>query len=366
MAEKNKLIIYYPSYEKGGATKILINLINYLTKNNFEIFLFSQNVEKHKFKDLKYIKIIDIKNSTFFFKKIVRIYISLVLSIKMFFFLKKYKKKITILSMQNHLLSIPISIITNNKIIIRNSEEIFGATSYADSKINAYIVLLFKLIFYQFADKIIALSAKSKSSLEKIILDKKKIKLIYNPYLTRIKKFKNKKFKKNFNIVSAGRLTKQKNFKILIDAIVLLVNNGYNLKLTIIGSGPLEIYLRNYIKNYKYIKLKNWSNQIEKSLSKNDLFILPSLYEGSPNILLDSLNISLPVISSDCSGAKDILAYQSKLIFRVNDKKDLIMRLKFFLLNKNRMNSQLKKSHNNLKKFLTSNCSKYKNLIDSL
>ncbi len=33
MTKKNKVIIYYPSYEKGGATKILINLINFLTKN---------------------------------------------------------------------------------------------------------------------------------------------------------------------------------------------------------------------------------------------------------------------------------------------------------------------------------------------
>jgi len=366
MAEKNKVIIYYPSYEKGGATKILINLINYLTKNNFEIFLFSQNVEKDKFKDLKYIKIVDIKNSKFFLKKFIRIYFSLVLSIKMFFFLKKYKKKITILSMQNHLFSILVSILANTKIIVRNSEEIFGATNYADNKINAYIVLFFKLIFYQFADKIIALSAKSQSSLERIILDKKKINLIYNPYLAGIKNFKSKKFKKIFKIVSAGRLTKQKNFKILIDAIIYLVNNGYSLKLTIIGSGPLEKYLRNYIKNYKYIKLQNWSNQIEKSLAKNDLFILPSLYEGSPNILLDSLNISLPVLSSNCSGAKDILAYQSKFIFRVNDKKDLIKKLKFFLLNRNKMNNQLKKSHKNLKKFLISNCSKYKYLINNL
>ena len=61
MAEKNKVIIYYPSFEKGGATNILINLINYLTKNNFEIFLFSQNVKKNKFQNIDNIKIIDIK-----------------------------------------------------------------------------------------------------------------------------------------------------------------------------------------------------------------------------------------------------------------------------------------------------------------
>ena len=366
MAEKDKLIIYYPSYEKGGATKILINLINYLTKNNFEIFLFSQNADKSKFKDLKYIKIIDIKNPKFFLKKFVRIYFSLVLSIKMFFFLKKFRKKISILSMQNHLLSIPVSILSNTKIIVRNSEEIFGATNYADNRIAAYLVLFFKLVFYQFADKIVALSKKSKTSLEKIVLNKKKVNLIYNPYLNKIKNYKIIKIKKICKVVSAGRLTKQKNFKILIDAIIFLVDKGYNLKLTIIGSGPLEIYFKNYIKDHKYIKLQKWSNHIEKDLAKNDLFILPSLYEGSPNILLDSLKVSLPVLSSNCSGAKDILANQSNLIFKVNDKEDLIKKLKLFLFNMNKVNYQTRKSHKNLKKFLISNCSKYKDLIKGI
>lgn len=366
MSEKNKVIIYYPSYERGGATNILINLINYLTQNNFEIFLFSQNVEKNKFRDIKYVRIIDVQNSKFFLRVFERTYLSFLLSIKMFFFLKKSKEKINILSMQNHLFSIPISIITNSKIIIRNSEEIFGATKFADNKINAYLVLFLKLIFYQFAEKIIALSVKSRSSLEKIILNKKKVNLIYNPYLSKIKSFKRRKFKKTFRIVSAGRLTKQKNFKILIDSVISLVKNGYKLKLTIIGSGPLEKYFKNYIKSYGYIKLYNWSNQIEKSLSKNDLFVLPSLYEGSPNILLDSLNISLPVLSSDCSGAKDILTNQSKFIFKVNDKEDLIKKLKFLLSNKNKISYKLMKSHKNLSKFLISNCSNYKSLIEKL
>ena len=86
MAEKNKVVIYYPSYEKGGATKILLNLINYLTSKNFEIFLFSQNVEKKRFENIKYVKLINIENPKFMLRRFVRIYLSLILSVKMFFF----------------------------------------------------------------------------------------------------------------------------------------------------------------------------------------------------------------------------------------------------------------------------------------
>ena len=72
------------------------------------------------------------------------------------------------------------------------------------------------------------------------------------------------------------------------------------------------------------------------------------------------------MLSSNCSGAKDILANQSKFIFKVNNKEDLIKKLKFFLKNKNKINYQIKKSRKNLKKFLISNCSNYKDLIDKL
>ena len=67
MREKNKIIIYYPSYEKGGIAKILIILS--ISRKNFEIFLFSQNVDKKNFKNAKCIKIIDVENPKFFPKK---------------------------------------------------------------------------------------------------------------------------------------------------------------------------------------------------------------------------------------------------------------------------------------------------------
>ena len=46
---KKEIIIFYPSFERGGATNNLINITNYLLKKKFYIKLFSQNVEKKKF-----------------------------------------------------------------------------------------------------------------------------------------------------------------------------------------------------------------------------------------------------------------------------------------------------------------------------
>ena len=55
------------------------------------------------------------------------------------------------------------------------------------------------------------------------------------------------------------------------------------------------------------------------------IFLLPSLYEGSPNILIDAIRNGIPCISSNCSGANDILRKnKAGLIYPINNKKILI------------------------------------------
>ena len=49
MKNKTTVYIYYPSFQKGGIAKILINLVNYFLKKNIKVLLFSQNVSKKYF-----------------------------------------------------------------------------------------------------------------------------------------------------------------------------------------------------------------------------------------------------------------------------------------------------------------------------
>ena len=289
---QKKLIFFYPSFERGGATKILIRVINYLLKKNIEIYLFSHNASYKDF--IKSKKFIihgsNIKNKS-------RLYYNLLTTINLLKFLIQNNEKNTIFSFQSHLPAIIIAKIFRKKIIIRNSEEIFGATKYADKKMHAFIILMLKAVFYNLADTIIAISTKSKKSLEKIMIKKNKVKLIYNPYLINNNNF--------FNILCVGRLTKQKNFILVIKVINVLVKQYPNIILTVVGDGPLK---RDLIKSAnKNIKFLNWTNDIKKYFLKSDLFILPSYYEGLPNALIEAAYYNIPSISTDCSGAKDIL-----------------------------------------------------------
>ena len=351
---KKKLIFFYPSFERGGATKILIRVINYLLKKNIEIYLFSHNA---LYKDFIKSKKLTIQGSNI--KNKSRLYFNLLTTINLLKFLIQNNEKNTIFSFQSHLPAIILAKLFKKKIIIRNSEEIFGATKYADKKVHAFITLMLKAVFYNLANTIIAISTKSKNSLEKIIINKNKVKLIYNPYLVNNNNFKKKKNSNNsFNILCVGRLTKQKNFILVIKVINVLVKQYPNIILTVVGDGPLK---RDLIKSAnKNIKFLNWTNNIKKYFLKSDLFILSSYYEGLPNALIEAAYYNVPSISTDCSGAKDILLNnKGGYIIRINNFMELKEKI-IIVMNKYK-DAKKKASYakKNVSNYSILNCEKY-------
>tara|TARA_A100001015_G_scaffold319353_1_gene441976 strand:+ start:941 stop:2023 length:1083 start_codon:yes stop_codon:yes gene_type:complete len=355
--EKKQLIFFYPSFERGGATKILVRVINYLLTKNIEIFLFSCNASYKDFITSKKLTITgpNIKNKS-------RLYFNLITTINLLKFLIRNNEKNTIFSFQSHLPAIFIAKFFQKKIIIRNSEEIFGATRYADKKVYAFITLMLKAVFYNLADVIIAISKKSKKSLEKIMINKNKIKLIYNPYLLNNNKFKKKNNNTFFNILCLGRLTKQKNFILVIKAVNELVKQYPRIMLTIIGDGPLK---KNLKKNAnKNINFLNWTNNIKKYFLKSDLFILPSYYEGLPNVLIDAAYYNIPSISTDCSGAKDILLNnKGGYIIPIDDIVKLKKKIILVMTKYKNAKKKTLFAKKNVSNYSVLNCEKYYRLV---
>jgi glycosyltransferase involved in cell wall biosynthesis len=359
---KEKIIFFYPSFERGGATKIIIRVINYLLKKKTDISLFSCNARYSYFIKSKKLKIIGIQK-----KNKSRLYYNLLTSFYLIKFLLNSNDKIKIFSFQSHLPAIILAKLFKKKIIIRNSEEIFGATKYANNKLNAIITLLLKVVFYNFADRIIAISKKSKSSLEKITLNKDKVELIYNPYLINNKSFKADKNKnininKIFNILCIGRMTEQKNFRLVIAAINNLTIQYPNIRLTLVGDGPLKKKLINIAdKNVTFV---NWTQNVKKYFLRSNLFILPSHYEGLPNALIDSSYYNVPSISTDCSGARDILLdNKGGYIIPIDDLVSLIKTVSFVINNYENATNKVFYAKKNLINFTVKNCKNYYQLI---
>ena len=186
------IIILYPSFERGGVTVNLINFINFALKKKNNIYLISRNPDLSKFDYKKRIKFIKIGNCSipFVSERLLTSLLSIIYLIKTFDKCKKSES--VIFSFQSNIIPIIISKIFNRKVIIRNSEDAIDATKFADNKFFAYFILFSKIIFYNLADGIITNSEKSKTSLESIMYIKKKIRLIFNPYLKKILKIKKK------------------------------------------------------------------------------------------------------------------------------------------------------------------------------
>ena len=356
MKKLKHIIIYYPSFEKGGATFNLINFANLAANKDINISLISNISIKNQQKFLTHkIKVFRVKSSEKYFlsNRITSLFGSLLILIKL---LLTSNKNTIFFSFQSHIIPLFFCTLFFKKIVIRNSEDAIDATKYADNFVSAYIVLFLKSFFYFFSNGIITNSLKAKKSLERLTFNIKHIKLIYNPYLHKITKFKKKSRKKI--ILSVGRLCKQKNQSLTIKAFKIFIKYNKDYKLLLVGHGADEYKLKKLIKNLnlqKSIIIKNWSSNMAKYYSTSKLLVFPSLYEGLPNTLIDALNYSLPCVSTKCSGAEDILSKNYKYFIKNNDSKNLGKLMLHVINNYDGILSSTRKEHKKLKRFLVLN-----------
>ncbi len=112
-------------------------------------------------------------------------------------------------------------------------------------------------------------------------------------------------------IVAAGRLSEQKNYKMMIDAVKMVSKEYSDVSLQIYGIGELEEKLNAYIKEQGLedtVCLMGRSNELYNVYKEADLYVMSSDYEGMPNALAEAMAIGLPCISTDCkTGPRDLV-----------------------------------------------------------
>jgi glycosyltransferase involved in cell wall biosynthesis len=113
-----------------------------------------------------------------------------------------------------------------------------------------------------------------------------------------------------FSCISAGRLHPHKGFDRLIEIARYLKNE--NIKFTIIGSGQEEEKIRRLITVYELqrsVTLLPASKSIHEFLEAADLFVMTSVTEAAPMIILEAFANSKPVIAYDCPvGPREIIS----------------------------------------------------------
>ena len=164
---------------------------------------------------------------------------------------------------------------------------------------------------YKSADKIICYTEQEKSILKKLGIDSDKIVVIHNGIDTNVFT-PDKREESNNQILWIGRFTPGKGVEYVIDAFGMLVNEYSNLKLLMIGTGPLKEIIEQKIQDLnlsKNIIIKEFipNSNLPEIYQNSDAFILPSINEGIPRTILEAMACGLPVVCTKLPQLTDVV-----------------------------------------------------------
>ncbi len=118
-----------------------------------------------------------------------------------------------------------------------------------------------------------------------------------------------KKNSKVFRFLVVGRLDRQKGIDILLQAFAKL-EGKYLWELVVCGDGPLGSELEQLAQNLGLGQQVYFKGHVENVLNEYhqaDILVLPSLYEGMPNAVLEAMACGLPIIGTDIGGTRELI-----------------------------------------------------------
>ena len=311
-----KILFYIGSLEKGGAERVISNLANDFVKNNDIVMVTTINkIEYSLEKKVKHYSLDEnVKlNALQRLKKLYKIIKdekpNVIVS-----FLPEPSYRILLL---RKFINIPIIV------SVRNDPK----REYSNFKRKILMKILYPL-----ADGFVFQTEEAKEFFRKKIQNKSTI--IPNPIKNEFLERKIYEGKKDNLIVSVGRLEKQKNHELLIEAFSDISKEISEYKLIIYGEGSLRKNLEEKIQNLNLqdkVFLPGTVDNIPEKIEKAKLFVMSSDYEGMPNALMEAMALGLVTISTDCPcGGPRFLIENEKngYLVKINDKNGLAKSIK--------------------------------------
>ncbi|MCX5715883.1 MAG: glycosyltransferase family 4 protein [Candidatus Omnitrophica bacterium] len=175
---------------------------------------------------------------------------------------------------------------------------------------NIYRILMSFL--YHRADAIVAVSEVVGQRVRKLpFVDRDKVKVIYNPVNADkiagfcVRAAQGPRGQDGLPRIGAvSRLSQEKGIHFLIEAFKLLLDK-IDARLIVIGDGPEKAHLEEMARSLgaeSKIAFTGWAEDPIKYMATMDIFVLPSIFEGLPNSILEAMACGVPVIASDLAG----------------------------------------------------------------
>ena len=349
-----KITLIISSLSGGGAEHVCANIANSFAEKGWQVDLVVFNLNKSTYKNFLSnnvnVVLLNVNNARYSALPLLR-YI--------------YKNKPKTFLVFNYELSVILLILRflfrfKFKIVSRNINTLSMKLHQFKSQNFwvKYIVSNFIKYFYNKLDHIVNQCDAMRDDLIEIYPNLYNISsVIYNPLSPYIENYANKNDltqiqKKNY-ILCVGRLEKQKAFHYAIETFSKISNEFPNLRLKIVGQGSLEKDLKQ-----KAIESGISSRVDFEGFQKNIIpyylyakaTVLTSIYEGYPNVLVESIAMNTPVVSFDCpSGPSEIIKDGiNGYLVKYLDVNDFEEKLSFSLNNKfnnEDLKNSIKKNH---------------------
>ncbi|MBD3107669.1 glycosyltransferase [Bacillus sp. AGMB 02131] len=303
----------------GGVETVIVNTLQGLNYSKFDVTLFIMYKTNEEKENLK--KIPDKVKIKYLFKEPPAGYLQIALYYLFMFFPPAIMNKLIvkepfdIIITTKDVFTYPISANTCKKIMwVHGGLEHLKSDRLTFSNKLKYA---FKKIRYGRFDKIILLTNSAKENFCSKFPFESKCIILANPINTvKIEKLskepvKDYTFNENLTIVCSSRLSIEKGVERLIKSCEILLKEGYNFNLLILGDGPEKLKLEQLIEKDPLLREKitmlGFRKNPFKYMSKSSLYISPSFTEGYSLSIAEAIILGLPIIGTDCDGNAAVL-----------------------------------------------------------
>lgn len=138
-------------------------------------------------------------------------------------------------------------------------------------------------------------------------------------------------------LLCVGRLAQEKGQALLLEAIAALSAEGRPVRLQLVGDGPDRVWLENRAAELgiaSNVEFAGWVDQarLMALYSEADLFVLPSLAEGIPMVLMEAMAMQIPCVAPRITGIPELIEHGvDGMLFAVADVEDLTRQIRNLL-----------------------------------
>ncbi|SDB06771.1 glycosyltransferase [Eubacterium oxidoreducens] len=140
--------------------------------------------------------------------------------------------------------------------------------------------------------------------------------------------------RKPVEFITVGRLVEQKGYDRLAAVTLRLKEEGYDFVIRILGQGPMEDELKNYISRNEledYIELLGFKKNPYPYMKMADAFVCSSRSEGFSTVATEALILEKMILTTECSGMRELFGECECGIIEENSKEGIYRMIKAYL-----------------------------------